>query len=132
MFAQPGLPASAQPGSSSRHFSAARLGSARLPGVRTLKSAFRLPPPVPQWSREVSIANYQFTRSTAQYQPDGEVRITRSSESLDIIAIAKDWLNGEEMWEKKEQYHKTGFIGRGFTKRGVYVCLFSRFHFQFS
>ena len=128
-FAQPGLPASVmQPvaGSSIRRSSSAQLNSARLPGGRTLKSAFRLPPPAFQWSREVSVADYRFTHSTAQYQPNGDVRITRSSESLDVIAIAEDWLNGEEMWEKKEQHHKTGFIGRGFTKRGVYVCSFSK------
>ena len=124
-FVKPGLPASVTrpvAGSSIRRSSSAQPNSARQSGGRTLKSAFRPPPPVFQWSREVSVVDYRFTRSTAQYQPDGDVKITRSSESLDVIAIAEDWLKGEEMWEKKERYYKTGFIGRGFTKRGVYVC----------
>jgi hypothetical protein len=37
-----------------------------------------------------------------------------------MIAIAEDWLEGEKMSKDKNHY-KTGFIGCGFTKRGVYV-----------
>lgn len=124
-FAKPGLPASVTwlvAGSSICQSSAGnpQLNSARQSGVRTLKSAFR--PPAIQWSREVSVADYQFTCSMAQYQPDGDVKITRSSVGLDVIAIAEDWLKGKEMWKVMEPYYKTGFIGRGFTKRGVYIC----------
>lgn len=132
-FLQPGLPASVTQAAAASlvHLPLAQVNSARNSGARTLKSAFR-PPPAFQWSRDVPVADYRFTRSTAQYQLNGGVKITRVSENLEVIAIAEDWLKGEEMWEKKELHYKTGFIGRGFTKRGIYVCLFWRLGRQLS
>ena len=56
----------------------------------------------------------------AEYQPNGDVTISRS-DNLEVIAIAEDWLCSEEMSKEKKHY-KTGFIGCGFTKRGIYVC----------
>ena len=89
---------------------------------RTLKSGFRIPDvPALQWSREVPLTDYIFTCSTAEYQPSGEVKISRS-DGLKKIAIAEDWLEGEKMSkDKNHSSYKTGFIGCGFTKRGVYV-----------
>ena len=139
-FLQPGLPASVTLAQSqaAAATSSIRLNSARHSQAgassRTLKSAFRPPPPASgfQWSRDVPLADYRFTCSTAQYQPSGEVRITRVSENLQVISIAEDWLKGEEMWEKKEPHYKTGFIGRGYTKRGIYVRFFFRLVWQLS
>ena len=124
MFLQPGLPASVMQCvmGSLNHLPSAQVKSTGQSGVRTLKSAFRPPPSAFQWSWDVPLADYQFTCSTAQYEPDGEVRITRVSEKLEVIAIAEDWLKGEEMWEKSEQHYQTGFIGHGFMKCGIYVC----------
>ena len=109
IFLQPGLPTSvthAAAASSSRLPSTsaefAQVNSARQSGARTLKSAFRPRPPALQWSRDVPVAEYQFTRSTAQYQPSGDARIRKVSENLEVIAIAEDWLKGEERWQKKE------------------------------
>ena len=92
-------------------------------GVHTLKSAFRPPPPPTLlWSRDVSVTEYQFTHSAAQYLPNGDVKITTNSEKLGVIAIAEDWVAGEELFEKKKPHYKSGFIGRGSSKRGIYVC----------
>lgn len=103
--------------------SSSQLSSAQVnPSYQSciLKSTFKIPSaPTPQWSREVSLANYGFTRSVAEYQPNGDVTISRS-DNLQVIVIAEDWLCGEEMSKEKKHY-KTGFIGCGFTKRGIYV-----------
>lgn len=123
VFLQPDLPASVtRPAAGgSTHLTSTHLSSARQSGARILKSAFRPPTPIRQWSRDVQLVDYQFTRSTAQYQANGDVEVTRVSESLEVIAIADDWLKGEELSKRKEHYN-TGFIGCGFTKRGIYVC----------
>jgi hypothetical protein len=121
-------PASGPPGPSTiRPSGSGRLHStsALLPlqSARRLKSAFRPPPPPPvQWSRDVPVTDYQFTRSTAQYLPSGDVTITRNSGKLEVITIANDWKRGEELYEKKESHYDSGFIGRGYSKRGIYVC----------
>jgi hypothetical protein len=78
------------------------------------------PPPV-QWSRDVQVTDYQFTRSTAQYLPSGDVTITQNPGKLEVIAIANDWTRGEELFEKKESHYDSGFIGRGYSKRGIYI-----------
>ncbi|KAF8238077.1 hypothetical protein L208DRAFT_1375366 [Tricholoma matsutake] len=121
-FLQPGLPASVTQAAAASliHLSLPQVNSARNSGARTLKSAFH-PPPAFQWSRDVPVADYRFMRSTVQYQLNGEVKIMQVSENLEVIAIAEDWLKGEEMWEKKEQHYKTGFISQGFTKCGIYA-----------
>lgn len=124
VFLHPSHPASVtQPAAgSSAHLSLTRINSSRQSSARTLKSAFRPPPQAFQWSRDVPLVDYQFTRSAASYQPDGEVKIVKISENLEVISIAKDWLSGETEWEKNQPHYNTGFIGRGFTKRGIYVC----------
>jgi len=125
-FREPSLPASATQsiaGSSSR-LSSVQATSSHQP--RILKSAFRIPSvPTSQWSREVSLTDYRFTHSTAEYQPSGSVKISRLA-NLEVIAIAEDWLEGEKLSREKKHY-KTGFIGCGFTKRGIYVSSLSNF-----
>lgn len=117
-FRTPGLPASAQPLAGCSSLSSAPVTSCYQP--RILKSAFRIPStPTPQWSREVSLTEYRFTKSTADYQPTGDVKISRSNE-LETILIADDWLNGEKLSKEKKHYN-TGYIGCGFTKRAIYV-----------
>ncbi|KAF8805081.1 hypothetical protein BYT27DRAFT_7258664 [Phlegmacium glaucopus] len=55
----------------------------------------------------------------AKYQPSGDVKISRLDQ-LETIAIAEHWLEGEKLSKEKKHY-KTGFIGRGFTKQGIYA-----------
>lgn len=125
LFREPGLPASVA-GSTSQQVSSAQVTTSSRP--HTLKSVFRISVPSPsQWSREVPLTEYRFTCSTAKYQPTGNVKISQS-DNLETIAIAEDWLDGEKLSKEKKHY-KTGYIGCGFTKRGIYVSLYScRFH----
>ena len=58
------------------------------------------------------------------YHASGDVKISRMDD-LEVIAIAEDWLEGEEM-SKERKHYGTGFIGCGFTKRAIYVCSPSR------
>ena len=64
---------------------------------------------------------YRFTRSTAKYQPTGDVEVSQL-DNLETIAIAEDWADGETLSKQKKHY-MTGYIGCGFTKRGIYVSL---------
>jgi hypothetical protein len=104
----------------SSQLSSAQVTSSHPLAPRTLKSAFRISaPPASRWAREVSLIEYRFTCSTAKYQPTGDVDISQS-DKLETIAIAEDWLDGEKLSKQKKHY-KTGYIGSGFTKRGIYV-----------
>ena len=62
----------------------------------------------------------------AEYQASGDVKISRVDD-LEVIAIVEDWREGEEM-SKERKHYSTGFIGFGFTKRGIYVRSLSRIH----
>ncbi|KAF8811205.1 hypothetical protein BYT27DRAFT_7277825 [Phlegmacium glaucopus] len=86
---------------------------------RTLKSAFQISSVTSsRWSCEVSLTDYRFTCLTAKYQPSGDVKILRLDQ-LETIAIVEHWLEGEKLSKEKKHY-KTGFIGHGFTKLGIY------------
>jgi hypothetical protein len=43
------------------------------------------------------------------------------SETNEMILIAEDWLQGWERSLQKEEYNKSGYIGRGTSKRMIYV-----------
>lgn len=97
-----------------------------------LKSAFRPrnsampPPPSPsalQWTRNPPMQKYIFIRSTATVLDDGEVILTVSKEE-EVIEIATDWIDGEVASKENKSYSHTGYIGRGFTKRAIYVSVF--------
>ena len=62
-----------------------------------------------------------FTRLVAKL--DGPKVSFNHSEEVETILVAEDW---EEGWEKslqKEDYSTSGYIGRGTSKRVIYVCL---------
>jgi hypothetical protein len=75
----------------------------------------------PVHARNPEMTEYEFTRITAVYKTDGTVTFATSSET-ERISIASDWAEGEQQWKGKKEYHKTGFISQGFTKRAIYVC----------
>ena len=52
----------------------------------------------------------------------GGVVFSTSSEE-EGIEITTDWPEGELMWKDSEPFHQTGFIGQGYTKRAIYVCV---------
>jgi hypothetical protein len=88
-----------------------------------LYSAWRPIPDIaaPVHTRNPEMTEYEFTCIAAVYKTDGTVNFTTSSET-ERISIASDWAEGEEKWKGKKEYHNTGFIGQGFTKRAIYVC----------
>ncbi|KAG6915402.1 hypothetical protein DXG01_011656 [Tephrocybe rancida] len=97
------------------------------PGISpvVLKSAFRHPTPssaatpaLPEWSREPEMIEYSFTQTTAVFQDDCSVRFS-TSRNLGSIFIAANWEAGEQ--GKVKKLKENGFIGKGFTKRGIYA-----------
>ena len=98
--------------------------SALLSGPRgpvVLKSAFRPPTQQlkPKWMRNPQMISHLFTRTTAKFTLHGDVEY--GSTEQEEIEIAKDWEKGEKLYEQGEPHEATGFIGRGYTKRGIYV-----------
>lgn len=94
-----------------------------------LRSAFKAPSATQpsRWSRNPPMEKHSFIRTTASISPSGEVTLNCNiDQQEEIIEIATDssWLSGEEAFLKKETYDTTGFIGRGATKRAIYVCIF--------
>jgi len=69
--------------------------------------------------RNPEMIQYSFTYSTAKFISDGNVIFT--SMEPEKIEIAKDWQKGETLYAQGEPHEATGFIGKGFTKRGIYV-----------
>jgi hypothetical protein len=91
-----------------------------------LKSAFRPPgPPQPKWTRDPQMIQFSFIRSTASVNQDGDVKfVTQAGMECDNIEIAKDWVKGQKLYDEGKPHEATGFIGKGYTKRGIYVsCL---------
>lgn len=90
------------------------------PHLEVLKSAFR-PPARPvtvrsQWSRDVETVVCNFTRTSAQFIQDGpnsgQVAMdpSRKHETIEVACPSLSEEGG------------AGFVGKGLTKRGIYVC----------
>ena len=76
----------------------------------------------PVYVRNPPMREYSFTRTTAKVGKAGGVVFSTSSEE-EGIEIATDWPEGELMWKDSEPFRQTGFIGQGYTKRAIYVCV---------
>ncbi|KIM83987.1 hypothetical protein PILCRDRAFT_87902 [Piloderma croceum F 1598] len=76
----------------------------------------------PVHARNTEMTEYEFTHITAVYKTDSTVTFATSSKT-ECISIASNWAEGEEKWKGEKEYHKTGFIGQGFTKQAIY-CWF--------
>lgn len=98
-----------------------------------LRSAFKAPsaaqPLIPsRWSRNPPMEKYHFIRTTASVSLSGEVTLNCvKDQQEEVIEIALDWSSGEDSFLKNKSYDTTGFIGRGATKRAIYVCFFILF-----
>jgi hypothetical protein len=80
-----------------------------------------IPEPTSHWSRNPAMNMYKFTRTKATFNTSaGDVQLSVQKED-EFIEIAGDWSSGEIAFEEKKSYHDTGYIGRGYTKRGIYV-----------
>jgi len=56
--------------------------------------------------------------------PDGDVMFVTASSvdgEYEGIEIAKDWENGQRLYEEGKPHEAMGFIGKGYTKQGIYV-----------
>jgi hypothetical protein len=117
-------------------------GSAGLAGCSSvtvpkvvLRSAFRPPtrpqfPSQPKWMRNPPMTQYSFTYVNAKFDSSGSVVFTSSTEpASENIEIAKDWKEGERLYNQGKSHETTGFIGKGYTKRAIYVC-FNYFKFE--
>ncbi|PPQ79723.1 hypothetical protein CVT26_016028 [Gymnopilus dilepis] len=77
-----------------------------------LRSAFRPPIPSFSWTRDVSMVTCTFLRMAASYTPTNGLRVDfETSEEIEEIEIAAKWEKADE----------PGYIGEGFTKRGIYA-----------
>ena len=65
---------------------------------------------------------YSFSRTSVKFDDKGRAKFV-VSDNVEHISIASDWLEGEGLFKSKQPYDKTGFIGEGFTKRGIYVSV---------
>jgi len=76
-----------------------------------------------EWSCDSPMIKYHFKRLNAKYHEDGTVTFSESV-AIEEIEIAANYLDGERMFSERKSiadYRNAGFIGRGSTKRGIYV-----------
>lgn len=94
-----------------------------------LKSAFRAPLPVrrKQWTHDPPMIKSFFIRTKAVINKDGNVEFS-VSDGLEAIEIAGDWEKGQTLYEQKQPHETTGFVGMGYSKRGIYVSCPSHLH----
>lgn len=72
------------------------------------------------WTRDPPMGSFRFLRTVAECQPDGRVKFSEATE-MEKIELSLDWQEGEDTIANGSLSDETGFIGRGFTKRGIYV-----------
>ena len=79
--------------------------------------------PHKNWSRDPPLVTYVFTHTMAYLQGDGSVKFIELN-GIEHIEIGEDWAIGEERKKEGKVSDETGFIGKGFTKYGIYMsCL---------
>lgn len=64
-----------------------------------------------------------FIRTKVTINTEGNVE-SSVSDGLETIEIAKDWEKGQTLYEQGMPYETTGFIGMGYSKRGIYVSCY--------
>ena len=78
-----------------------------------LRSAFKPPRARPQWTRDIEMVTCSFLRTKASYSLENGLQVDfEMMETSEEIQIAAKW----------EKPSDDGYIGEGFTKRGIYVC----------
>lgn len=61
-----------------------------------------------------------FIRTKATINAEGNVE-TSISDRLETIEIARDWAKGQTLYDQGKPHETTGFVGMGYSKRGIYV-----------
>ena len=68
------------------------------------------------------MVKYSLIRTMAEFSTNGDVKFTTDETAeLKSIAIAKDWEIGEMLSEQGKSTEVTGFVGKEYTKQGIYV-----------
>jgi hypothetical protein len=100
--------------------------SAAIPRPRPviLKSAYRAPVQreqiTDQWTRDPPMTELLFIRTKAVINKDGTVEFS-VSDGFEAIQVAGDWKKGQTLHEEGKPHETTGFVGMGYSKRGIYV-----------
>ena len=98
--------------------------SSAIPGPRSviLRSAYRAPLAVQreQWTRDPPMIESLFIRTKATINTEGNVDFS-VIDGLEAIEIAGDWEKGEALYDQRKPHETTGFVGKGYSKRGIYV-----------
>ena len=79
-----------------------------------------------QFARASVMVPCTFTRLVAKL--DGSKVSFNRSEAIETILVAEDWKEGWEKSLRKEDYSTSGYIGRGTSKRVIYVCSPSQYY----
>jgi hypothetical protein len=116
-------------GTTESRFSISALGGDNEP--RILKSAFippRLSASATIWTRNCDMITIRFTRTTATHNAQDGLLVKYSTNPQDTIQTI-------QIPKEHELADDVGFIGKGYTKRGIYVCaltsmLFPTHYFQ--
>jgi len=58
----------------------------------------------------------------AYFQDDGRIKFIELN-GVEHIEIGEDWAEGEERKKEGKVFNETSFIGKGFTKHGIYVTM---------
>ena len=66
--------------------------------------------------------SYNFKRTTASFQEDGSVTL-ETKKNTEVIEMAGDWWEGKAIDILDERYGTTGYVGKGYSKYGIYVRL---------
>jgi hypothetical protein len=80
-------------------------------------------PSVPMFARDPPLNKYIFVRTTAVCRSDGSVNFT-TLESPEELLVGADWREGQRLCragKSRAEYSRTGFVGEGHTKEGIYV-----------
>lgn len=104
----------------SSHVSSSSLMSSAISGPKYLRSAYRIPP---MWTRNPPMKEYIFTCFNIVQDNHGKITFI-SLEKEEKIHFASDWQTGEESYKAGIPHKDTGFIGKGYTKCGIYVSVY--------
>ena len=106
---------------SSKHKLSDAATNPRESGVRNIRKSAWLPSSKsPMFARSSAMTPCTFTRLDAHIE--GPTVIFTQSETISTILVADDWKEGWEKSCRKEDYSQSGYIGRGTSKRVIYVC----------
>jgi hypothetical protein len=111
---------SSTPLRSSKHKLSNAATNPRESGVRNIRKSAWPPSSKALFARSSAMTPCTFTRSDAHIE--GPTVIFTHSETISTIFVADDWKEGWEKSRRKEDYSQSGYIGRGASKRVIYVC----------